>query len=343
MAPCDAVVDHAAAPGINALFTGEFLDSSGFGQSAHAGYFDVDDLAAAKLDGSSGIIDTVNAFIQADRCLDGSLQVAVIHDIIGCQRLLNHEKAQFIHFLEEVDISERICGIGINHEHDVAVFYSDSSHVIDIIARFDFAFDTAVALLHVLFNRSKKLVRCIFNAQGNAGFDRILDAESFVFRNAEFLGVQFPESAVDRSARHAVSADPGCMIEEPFRVLEITCIKESRNQVFFDNEESAHCRFFIVPGAHECRAGTISHIAIAVMQFDDGEILCRIQSEAGAERHLEIKTHSADNYFRNFHTFSSLTSILQSLNYTARESGKSAPFILHCPHPGQASLLFSPE
>ena len=297
-----AVIDHAAAPGEDAAFTGKLLDAARFRQATDACDFDIDDLAAAELDGASGVIDAVDTFIQTDRRLDRLLQMAVIDDVIRCQRLLDHEKAQFIHFLEKVDIIQGIGRVRIDHQHDVAIFLADRAEIIDIIARFDLAFHAAVALCHVFLDGVKQLVRGVFDTERYARFDFISDAaQCFVFRNAKLFGVEFPQSAVDGCARHAVSADPAGMVEEPFRIFEVSRLEKGRDQVFFDDEERTHGGFFVVPRTHEGRAGTIAYVAIIVMQFHDREIFRRGQTKAGAETHFEIQTHASYDGFGNFH------------------------------------------
>ena len=302
MTACDTIIDHAAAPGENTTFTGELLDAARFGQATDACDFDIDDLAAAKLDSASGIIDTVDTFIEADRCLDRLLQMAVIDNVIRCKRLLNHEKPQFIHFLEEIDVIQGIGRVRIDHQHDVAIFLADGTEIIDIIARFDLALHTAIALCHVFLDGVKQLVRRIFDAKRYARFDLIFDtAQCFVFRNAKLFGVKFPQRAVNGRTSHTVSADPAGVIEEPFRILEVSRIEEGWDQVFFDHEERTHGSFFVVPRTHEGRAGTIAHISITVMQLYDGKIFRRRKAEAGAEAHLEVQAHTSYDSFCNFH------------------------------------------
>ena len=299
---CDTIIHHTAAPGEYTTFTGKLLDAARFRQATDACDFDIDDLAAAKLDSASGIIDAVDTFIEADRCLDRLLQMAVIDNVIRCKRLLDHEKPQLIHFLEEIDIIQGIGRVRIDHQHDVAIFLADGAEIIDIIARFDLALHTAIALCHVFLDGVKQLVRRIFDAKRYARFDLIFDtAQCFVFRNAKLFGVKFPQRAVDGRTSHTVSADPAGVIEEPFRILEVSRLEEGWDQVFFDHEERTHGGFFVVPGTHEGGAGTIAHISITVMQLYDGEIFRRRKAEAGTEAHLEVQAHTSYDSFCNFH------------------------------------------
>ena len=148
----------------------------------------------------------------------------------------------------------------------------------------------------------KQLVRGVFDTERYARFDFISDAaQCFVFRDAELFGVEFPQSAVDGRTRHAVSADPAGMVEEPFRIFEVSRFEEGRNQVFFDDEERTHGGFFVVPWTHEGGAGTIAHVAIIVMQFYDREIFRGGQPKAGTETHFEVQTHTSYDGFCNFH------------------------------------------
>ena len=67
------------------------MNGAGIGPPSDPRRFDIDDLAAFKRQGFTCPSDRMNAFIQANRCLQLRLKFRMINEIIIGQRLLDHK------------------------------------------------------------------------------------------------------------------------------------------------------------------------------------------------------------------------------------------------------------
>ena len=104
----DAELRHPAAPDWDAMCHAEIMNAFSFIDPAAAAGLDIDDLAAAETDRClSGFIRN-DTFIQTDRRLDFLLQRRVVDNVFFSQRLLDILQLILIHFLEKIDILQRI-------------------------------------------------------------------------------------------------------------------------------------------------------------------------------------------------------------------------------------------
>ena len=164
-------VEHTAAPYGNIVSRTDVMNAFGFRQAADAGNFNIDRLAASQFNSLAGVFCRVNRFVQADARLHGLLQMAVVDNIVAGQRLFNHKQIVFIELFKDVHVFQRVCRIGVDHEHNVAKFLTYSLDIIDIHAGLALAFNAAIALFHVFFNGPAQIVRRCFDAQADACFN----------------------------------------------------------------------------------------------------------------------------------------------------------------------------
>ena len=106
MRAADARFEHAAAPYGNAMFLTDIVDALGFGESAHAAEFDVDD--SAGLDSIAARHDAPSGCTRRGRwAFRFALELGVIDDVIVSERLLDHHQVEVVELLQERSISRK--------------------------------------------------------------------------------------------------------------------------------------------------------------------------------------------------------------------------------------------
>ena len=133
------------------LIPAHIVHRSRFAVSADAAQLDIDNAARADLDGLARIVRRMNGLIEADRSSDLALKLGMVDHIFVVQRLLEHHHLEFIHPSEEVDIVERVCGIGIAHQQNLGKGGSHLPHHLHVPARLDLDFDAAVTVRSTSF------------------------------------------------------------------------------------------------------------------------------------------------------------------------------------------------
>src|SRR5688572_31097307 len=116
----------------------------GFGVSGNAPQLNVDDPARARINGLAGVFGIENRLIQADGSLNGLLKLDVIDDVVPGQRLLNHQQLELVQPFEEVDVSQRVCGIRVAHQEDGWKLPPHLSHDVQVPTRLDLDLDTLI-------------------------------------------------------------------------------------------------------------------------------------------------------------------------------------------------------
>src|SRR5882724_6789637 len=89
MCAADTGFQHAAAPHRKAALLAQIVDLARDSVSAHATQLDVDDLACAEHNRGFGLLDGVNALVEANRGVKLLLQGDVAEQVIPTQRLLD--------------------------------------------------------------------------------------------------------------------------------------------------------------------------------------------------------------------------------------------------------------
>src|SRR4029453_17614771 len=97
----DAGLQHPAAPDRHLLRLRERLDLFRFAVAADATELDVDDAARAQLQGVPRAGEADDGFVEADRGVEAALQLGVIDEVARRERLLDHQEAEWVEFLEE--------------------------------------------------------------------------------------------------------------------------------------------------------------------------------------------------------------------------------------------------
>ena len=119
MGASDARFEHAAAPDGNAVALTHIVHRSRFAVSSNSPQLDIDNATRADFDGLARIVRRVNRLIEADRSSDLALKLGMVDHVLVVQRLFEHHHLEVIHPPEEVDIVERVCGIGIAHQQNL--------------------------------------------------------------------------------------------------------------------------------------------------------------------------------------------------------------------------------
>ena len=94
--PTDAELVHAATPHRDLAGKTQVVHAPRLAQAAESTDLDVDDAAAAEVQRLAGVVDRMDALVQADRGLELRLQASVIDDVVVGQRLLDHHQVQSI-------------------------------------------------------------------------------------------------------------------------------------------------------------------------------------------------------------------------------------------------------
>src|SRR3984885_8275958 len=141
----DAGFQHASAPDGNGFLLAKIVDAAGGGVSADAAQFHVDDFAGADFDRGAGVLDVVDAFVEADGSVELALQGGVGVDVIVAKGLLDHDQVESIELFQQRRILQAISGIGVHHQTDAREFFAESAGGLDVVARLDFYFDALVS------------------------------------------------------------------------------------------------------------------------------------------------------------------------------------------------------
>ncbi len=78
----DAGFEHATAPDGDGVFLAKIMDAFGFAETADATEFNVDNFAGAESDGGFGLLEGVDAFVEADRRLQSFLNGDVAEEVV---------------------------------------------------------------------------------------------------------------------------------------------------------------------------------------------------------------------------------------------------------------------
>src|SRR5580693_9867110 len=174
----DAGFQHASAPDGNGFLLAEIVDAAGSGVAADAAEFHVDDFAGADFNGGAGVLDIMDAFVEADRSFELSLQRGVGIDVVVAQRLLDHNQVEGVEPLQVRSVFQAISGIGVHHQANAREFFAKGAGGGDVVVRLDFYFDALVAGGEFFFNLGEERRDVSLDTNGNAG-------GNFVARAAE--------------------------------------------------------------------------------------------------------------------------------------------------------------
>ena len=119
----------------------------------------------------AGNATRVDRFVQADRRLQGSLQLGMIAHVVVVERLLDHHQGVCVELREMVGVVESVCRIGIDHQRNIAEAGADHVDRCEIPARLDLDLDALIAGGELALNLGGELIERILNADRNAGCD----------------------------------------------------------------------------------------------------------------------------------------------------------------------------
>src|SRR5579859_5338471 len=145
MGAANAGFEHATAPHGDVVVAADIMNFDGFGESADASDFSVDDAACAALKGKGGGAGVHDRFVEADRSAQFFLQTRVVVDVVVPKRLLDHQQIELIEEPEVLDLIEGVGGVRVATEGDVGPARADAFENVDVPAGLDFDFDATVA------------------------------------------------------------------------------------------------------------------------------------------------------------------------------------------------------
>ena len=97
--------------------------------------------------------------------------VRVIADVVVLERLLDHHQVEAVERGEVVGIGERVRGVRVDHQRNVAEARADRLDRRDVPARLDLDLDAAVAGVELLPDLGRQLVERVLDADRHAGGD----------------------------------------------------------------------------------------------------------------------------------------------------------------------------
>ena len=146
----------------------------------------------------------------------------MIDNLIVSEWLFDHHQVKLVERLQSIHIVKSVCGVGIRHELDLWKAGTDLTDNVDVPTRLDLHFDALIACRKLGFDLGEKLIDRVLDPDGDAAGDFLSGSGSNCFPQRLFTqaSLEVPNSRLDASARHVVSADMrgsradlGCVFE----------------------------------------------------------------------------------------------------------------------------------
>src|SRR5271170_5460922 len=145
MRAADAGFQHASAPHGDGFLLAEIVDAAGGSVAADAAELHIDNFAGADFDGGAGVLDIVDALVQANGSFELALQRGVGIDVVVAQRLFDHDQVEGVEPLQVRRVFQAIGGIGVHHQANARKSFAEGAGGFEVVARLDFYFDALVA------------------------------------------------------------------------------------------------------------------------------------------------------------------------------------------------------
>ena len=169
--PANPKLVHPAAPDRDASRQADIVYALCFEQAADSADLDVDRPAGTQVESLPRVVGRVDALVQADRRLQGSLEGRVVDDIVVGQRLLDQEEVEVVERLERGDIIERVRRIGVDLERDRGVSLADLPDDIHVPARRDLQLDPSVTFFEVAIDLVEQVLDPALDTQADTRED----------------------------------------------------------------------------------------------------------------------------------------------------------------------------
>src|SRR5271155_3658952 len=137
----DAGFEHASAPHGDGFLLAEIVNPARGGVAADAAELHIDNFAGADFDGGAGVLDIVDALVEADGRFQLALQRGVRIDVVVAQGLLDHDQVEGAEPLQVRSIVQAIGGIGVHHQANARKSFAEGAGGFEVVARLDFNFD----------------------------------------------------------------------------------------------------------------------------------------------------------------------------------------------------------
>src|SRR5262249_31294708 len=164
-------LQHSATPDRNPALAANVMNRSYFPMPANASQFDVDDFAGANPDRFPRILGRVDRLIETDRSFNLPLKLRVIDDVLIMQRLLEHHDVVAVHFLESLDIGQRIGRIGLRLQQNRGKAFTALRDNFNVPAWFDFDLDPPVTGFDFDRNLFQELIDAWLNSDRHSTID----------------------------------------------------------------------------------------------------------------------------------------------------------------------------
>ena len=203
----NAGLQHAAAPHRNAALHRRIVHRDGLGEAAHAARLDVDDAAGFHVDRRQRIAPVADRFVQADRRLQPLLQHGVVVEVVGPQRLLDHQQVESVEVHQVIEIAHAVGRVRVHAQHDLRPALAHRLQHLHVPARLALQLDALIARIHLALHLAQLLLHRGLNADRHAARDALLGtAQQLVERRLFDLRLQVPNGVLQRSLRHRIAA-----------------------------------------------------------------------------------------------------------------------------------------
>ena len=184
------------------------MDPSRLDDAADPADLDVDDPAAPHLQGRPDRVAVEGALVETERRLDLPLQLGVVPEVVGRERLLDHEQVEGVEPPERLRVLQGIGAVGVDLEHDVGEGLADGRAGRDVPARFDLDLDPLVAFVQEPADLGDQVGERVLDAAADPGLDLgPRPAVKFAERHPRLLGLEVPEGQLEPGLGHRVAPE----------------------------------------------------------------------------------------------------------------------------------------
>src|ERR1700730_3124509 len=336
----DARLQHPPAPHRNAVRHAKIMNLLGYRVPAHAPHLYVDDLARPQPDRRLGMLQRVNALVQANRRLQLPLQLHVRVQIIPTERLLDHHQVIPVKLLQHRPIRSAISGIGIHHQLDARKILPHPFYLLHVLARLDFDFDPLIPSGQLALHRRGQLVQRLFNSNRYAASNLFAyPAQQFRQRNALLLGLSIPEGCFQSGFGHVVPAHGLEHVPNFCRLAKILSLHQGPKMIAQNVPSRLGC-FRAVPRRLSRHALAPSGHPIDIRLHQNDAPLVRAH-RAGFERRDQLHPQLSQRDLSNSHSREALSPLSDLKIAPRRQQIRGA--LLPCPDRDRSVLTREPS
>src|SRR6185369_4324034 len=133
------------------------MDCKSFRVTAHASDFDIDDLAAAKVECCFCLPLTDNTFVEAQGGSQVFLQGRMLNQVVVVEGLFDHQEIEVIKFRQVIRVGERVSGISVNRKQNTGEETPHFGDDVDVPTGFDLQLDPLITEAQIAFDAFQQL------------------------------------------------------------------------------------------------------------------------------------------------------------------------------------------